>query len=116
MNNEEYINDIRDLFDNLKSFQTIDDIPDIPYFKDKKLYEEIIVKNLLRCGAIPIDQLEIGKKYKGTCRNTSEAIWNGKEFEYERYKWGMSYIDTIHHFQDDDGYDVFVPIEKIINT
>lgn len=57
--------------------------------------------------------LVIGEKYSGICRNTSEAVWNGKVFEYKRYKFGFYYDDTINHYEDDDGYDVFVPFEKI---
>ena len=81
--------------------------------KDKKQYEEIIVKNLIRCGAIPKEQLEVGKTYLGTCRNFSKAVWNGIEFEGKRYKFGMWQDDTINHFQDDNGYDLFVPIKKL---
>lgn len=62
---------------------------------------------------IPKKDLVVGKKYSGICRNTSEAVWNGKEFEYKRYKFGFIYDDTINHYEDDDGYDVFVPFEKI---
>ena len=89
------------------------DLPDVPIVKDKKQYEDIIVKNLIRCGAIPKEQLEVGKTYLGTCRNFSKAVWNGIEFEGKRYKFGMWQDDTINHFQDDDGYDLFVPIKKL---
>ena len=100
-------------FNNMKPFESIDDIPDIPMMDTSEEYEEIVVKNLIRCGAIPKEQLEVGARYAGSCRNFSEAVWNGKEFEGKRYKWGMWEDDTINHFQDDDGYDVFVPIKKI---
>ena len=61
---------------------------------------------------IPKKDLIIGEKYSGICRNTSEAVWNGKVFEYKRYKFGFFYDDTINHYEDDDGYDVFVPFER----
>ena len=103
-----------DYWNNLKPFEgNPDRIPDVPIVKDKKQYEEIIVKNLIRCGAIPKEQLEVGKTYLGTCRNFSKAVWNGIEFEGKRYKFGMWQDDTINHFQDDDGYDLFVPIKKL---
>lgn len=102
-----------DYFNNLKPFETVDDIPDIPVMDTPEEYEELIVKNLIRCGAIPKDQLEVGATYAGSCRNASEATWNGKDFDYRRYKWGMWQDDRINHFQDDDGYDVFVPIRKL---
>lgn len=35
-----------------------------------------------------------------------------KKFVYERYKFGFTYKDSVNHFQDDDGYDLFVPIKE----
>lgn len=64
---------------------------------------------------IPKDELEIGKEYNGECRNASKAIWNGKKFIYQRYKFGSTYSEEINHYEDDDGYDVFVPIKEINN-
>lgn len=61
---------------------------------------EVITKN----------ELEIDKEYFGNCRNSSTAIWKGEHFEYQRYKWGTYYTDEINHYEDDDGYDVFVPV------
>lgn len=102
-----------ELFNNLKPFESEDDIPDIPIMDTPEEYEEVVVRNLIRCGAIPKDRLEVGARYLGTCRNFNTAVWNGTEFEGRRYKWGMWEDDTINHFQDDDGHDVFVPIRKI---
>ena len=65
---------------------------------------------------IPKKDLIIGQKYGGNCRNSYEAVWNGKVFEYKRYKFGFWEDDTIEHYEDDDEryhYDVFVPFEKI---
>lgn len=59
---------------------------------------------------IPKNKLIIGEEYCGICRNSSKAIWNGEEFEYKRYKLGSYYTDYINHYEDDDGYDLFVPI------
>lgn len=100
-------------FDKLEPFENEDDIPDIPKVKDKELYERYIVKNLIRCGAIPKDQLVVGKTYLGSCRNTSKATWKGTFFVYDRYKNYSYYEDEINHFQDDDGYDLFVPIKQL---
>jgi hypothetical protein len=100
-------------FNRLKPFETVDDIPDIPRVKDPHIYEEVIVKNLIRCGAIPKDKLEVGATYEGNCRNFEEARWDGKVFWGKRYKFGEWQEDKINHFQDDNGYDLFVPIKKI---
>lgn len=90
-----------------------DFVPDVPVMKNKEDYENYVVKNYIRCGAISIDKLEDGCTYYGHCRNASEAVWNGHKFTYMRTKWGYTYPEDINHFQDDDGYDVFVPIKKI---
>jgi hypothetical protein len=87
-----------------------DDIPSIPIV-DKEKYEEIIIPNIIRCGGIPKKDLLVGKTYIGSCRNASEATWDGEKFTYMRTKFGYTYPEKINHFQDDDGYDVFVPIK-----
>jgi len=108
---EKNIKLIEESFNTLKPFQSEADIPDIPIV-DKDVYGSIIVPNLIRCGAIPKSELLVGKTYIGSCRNSSEAVWNGSVFEYERHKWGTIYTDTINHFQDDDGHDLFVPVKE----
>lgn len=85
-------------------------IPEPPIL-DKEMYDKYVIPNFIRCGAIPKDKLIIGKTYIGNCRNASEAVWNGKVFTYKRTKFGCTYDEDINHFQDDDGYDVFVPIK-----
>ena len=97
-------------FKTLKPFKNLYDIPDIPHV-DKKTYNEIIIPNLVRCGAIPKKDLIIGKTYIGECHNASEAVWNGHTFVYERYKFGDTFDEEINHFEDVDGYDLFVPIK-----
>lgn len=91
-------------------FKNEEDIPSIPIVLPKD-YEEVIVPNIIRCGGIPKDELIAGKTYIGDCRNATEAVWDGEKFTYMRTKFGNTYPETINHFQDDDGYDVFVPIK-----
>ena len=66
-----------------------------------------------QCRAIPKSELRNGITYRGECRNASEAIWDVDKFVYIRHKFGSSYPEEINHYEDDDGYDVFVPIEII---
>lgn len=105
---------IEKIIEDLKSMQTFTDdyIPSLPKL-DPELYRKYVVPNFIRCGAIPKDRLVKGKTYFGNCRNSNTATWNGNEFEYERYKFGSSFNETINHFEDDDGYDLFVPIREI---
>lgn len=63
---------------------------------------------------IPKSELIVGKTYYGYCRNAIKAFWTGYYFTYERYKFGSIYIEAINHYEDDDGYDVFVPVMKCI--
>ena len=105
-------NSIIEFFENLEPFNTIDDIPDIPIV-EKEIYNDYIVPNLIRCGAIPKEKLIVGKCYEGSCRNASNAVWNGEKFTYGRTKFGYTYDEDINHFQDDDGFDLFVPLKEI---
>lgn len=102
-----------------KRFETPDDVPLIPNFNPDRvpnageLMQEVQNK-MIELGAIPKDKLIVGHTYLGECRNATKAIWkeNGK-FEYMRTKFGYTYPEEINHFQDDDGYDLFVPIKDI---
>lgn len=62
---------------------------------------------------IPKSELIVGQTYLGVCRNAENAIWKGERFEYYRNKFGSWYKEEINHFEDDDGYDVFVPMEVL---
>lgn len=63
---------------------------------------------------IPKSKLIAGQKYKGHCRNTDEATWNGEVFVYEHTEWhGNTYTETIHCPEDDDVYDVFYAQEPL---
>ena len=88
-----------------------DYVPSVPKMKTTEDYEEYVVKNYIRCGAIPKKDLIIGQTYLGDCRNASEATWNGKVFIYKRRKFNLEYEEEINHFEDDDGYDLFVPLK-----
>ena len=77
----------------------------------EKEYQEIVILNLIRCGAIPKKDLIVGRTYIGECRNASEAEWNGEVFIYQRHKFHLVYPEEINHFEDDDGSDLFVPIK-----
>lgn len=106
----------KSFWDGLEPFKDQYDIPDIPIFEnddEKKFYNDIVIPNLIRCGAIPKKDLEIGAEYIGDTRNTDTARWNGKVFEYTRHKMGFTFTDTVNHFEDDNGYALFVPLKKI---
>ena len=95
------------------NFETEDDVPELPVWSEEEMKKYVWPK-LFQYGAIPIDKLIVGHTYLGHCRNAHKAIWkNNGKFEYIRYKFGYTYPEEINHFQDDDGYDVFVPIKDL---
>lgn len=59
------------------------------------------------------DELIVGKEYRGHCRNADRAVWTGKNFEYERSKFGDVYKDHVVHPADDCGFDVFMPLRSL---
>ena len=126
MNNKDNINNLKDqsdcnnenntkmMIDHLQTMKpfTDDYIPEPP-ITTPELYQNYVIPNFIRCGAIPKDKLVVGKTYFGSCRNADKAIWLGDKFEYTRNKFGASYQEKINHFEDDDGFDLFVPIREI---
>ena len=88
--------------------------PNIPVVSQEE-YNTIIIPNLIEWGAIPKSQLTVGKTYKGYCRNADKAVWLGDKFEYNRYKFGITFKERINHFEDDNGYDLFVPYKELEN-
>lgn len=76
--------------------------------KDEMLF---VQTELIKHGAIPLNKLEVDKTYIGCCRNANEAVWKGEYFIYQRYKFGLTFPEKINHFQNDNGYDVFVPFK-----
>lgn len=99
------------LIKHLEEMKPFDDkyIPSPPII-DKETYDKYVIPNFVRCGAIPTEKLIVGKKYYGSCRNASVAVWLGDKFEYQRTKFGSTFSETINNFDNDDGYDLFVPI------
>jgi len=95
---------LKEYWDNLKPFKVEEDIPNLP-----NPIEQYQVDKLIECGSIPKDEVQIGVYYYGKCRNSDVAMWDGQEFQYMRYKFGWRQ-DKINHFEDDNGYDLFVPI------
>ncbi len=57
--------------------------------------------------AIPKKDLVKGAYYIGTCRNAQIARWDGEKFWHWRPKWGSRFIESIHHREDEEVFDVF---------
>lgn len=106
---EERKNHIREYWERLPKFEHPDDVPELPRVGEKE-WMEFYIPKLLAAGAIPKKDLVIDQVYIGEHRRATAARWNGKEFVYNRTKFNWTYEDTCNHFEDDDGYALFVPI------
>jgi len=92
----------------LQPFKDVKDIPTLPRV-DEKEWKEFYVPKLIELGAIPKKDLVVGEYYIGDHRCTTIAKWNGNVFEY--WKWEFFPMeDECNHFEDDDGFALFVPI------
>lgn len=103
---------IRDYWENeLPKFINPEDIPELPRV-DEKEWKEFYVPKLIEAGAIPKKDLIHGQIYIGQHRNTRVARWNQEtnKFDHMRYKFGWI-EDDCNHFEDDDGFALFVPIK-----
>lgn len=95
-------------------------IADILSFADKfskRLMPEEI-EQLHAFGLIRKIDLKDGHYYFGKCRNASVAMWNHKDqcFLYMRTKFEHRFVDRICHPEDDDGYDLFLPVAEVTPT
>lgn len=66
-------------------------------------------------GAIPKAKLVDGAYYYGRCRNADVSRWcaaRGK-FTYMRTKFGKAFPEDINHYEDDNDFDLFVPVALV---
>jgi hypothetical protein len=97
-------------WNNLKPFVDEKDVPGLPRV-EKKEWDEFYVPRLLKAGALDKKDLVDGTWYYGSYRNSIYGKWNAEkqEFGLWRYKFGWMW-DTCNHFQDDNGFALFVPL------
>jgi len=71
-----------------------------------------------RIGAISKSELVDCAQYLGVCRNAYVAKWlaDKNKFVYLRTKFGKTFAEEINHPEDDDGYDLFIPYEKLCSS
>lgn len=64
-------------------------------------------------GMLRKSDLVDGAYYYGRCRNADVAKWDAttQEFTYQRTKFGKTFPETIKHPEDDNGFDLFIPVE-----
>jgi hypothetical protein len=101
---------VKEYWENLPKIITPNDVPELPRV-DNQEWKDFYVPKLIEAGAIGKDDLIEGQIYIGEHRRANVAKWNGKEFIYNREKFGNVYEDKCNHFEDDDGFALFVPIK-----
>lgn len=89
-------------------------IPELPAENDPETWKNFYCAKLIEAGAIEKKNLVDGKFYAGDHRRATIARWNFEKnrFEYWRTKFNARYIDYCNHFEDDDGFALFVPIKE----
>lgn len=104
----------REHWENLPKFERPDQVPILPTGIPPEEWKGYYVKKLIEAGAFPKEDLEDCGYYLGDHRRAKVARWNGEKglFEYWRWKVGNRFIDECNHFEDDDGFALFVPIRK----
>lgn len=97
----------------IKPFKKAEDVPDLPRAETKEEWKKFFVPIIIEKGGIPKKDLIDGIWYYGDHRRCTIAKWNNKDnqFDYLRYKFGY-FWDNCNHFEDDDGFALFVPIRK----
>jgi hypothetical protein len=100
---------VKEYWENLPKINTPRDVPELPSV-DIQEWKDYYVPKLIEAGAIPKKDLVEGQYYIGEHRNAQVAKWNGKEFVYMRTKFKYVFEDTCNHFEDDDGFALFIPI------
>ena len=103
---------MREYWETLKPFTGVNDIPNLPRIETDE-WKNFYVPKLIGAGAIPKKDLIDGQFYAGDHRNATIAKWDAdkNKFIYMRTKWNSTYEDDCNHFEDDDGYALFVPIK-----
>jgi len=73
------------------------------------------IESAVANGMLRKADLKDGWMYEGSCRNSSVASWNAERqrFYYIRTKFGQRFSEEINHPEDDNGFDLFIPIREI---
>ena len=101
-------------WNNLPKIEKAADIPELPHVDDPEEWNNFYVVKLIEAGAIPKRLLKDGAYYLGDHRRATVARWCAEKnkFEYWRTKFTARFIDECNHFEDDDGFALFVPIRE----
>jgi len=101
---------IKEYWMELNKFESNDDVPELP-----NPLTEFYIKRLIELGAIPKSKLQDGIWYYGDYRRASFGKWSEEDEKFHIYRWKFGWRkDECNHFEDDDGFALFVPL-RVIN-
>ena len=89
------------------------------YGKSSSLKPDFVVRleGYMGKSAIPKSELIHNEYYFGECRNATVAQWNAKHQDFTYIRSGHhkndQFLESINHYEDDDGCDLFVPFERV---
>lgn len=71
-----------------------------------------VLEKLENLGMVAKRDLVDGVYYYGSCRNARVVKWDkdSNMFWYMRHKFGHVFKESICHPEDDDGFDLFMPV------
>lgn len=100
------------LWTNLPKFEAIHQVPQLPQVEDPEVWKNFYVVKLIEAGAIPKSLLKDQEYYIGDHRRAQVAQWRAEKnkFVYMRSKFNNVFEDECNHFEDDNGFSLFVPI------
>ena len=98
---------IREYWEELKPFEKASDVPHLPHMN------HYFVNRLIQLGALSKIVLEDGVWYYGNYRNSELGKWSAKDQKFLLWRWKLGWRpDDCNHFEDDDAFDLFVPLRK----
>lgn len=81
-----------------------------------KVPRQFDIQDYYDAGVVKKDDLIDGVYYQGICRNADVAKWDKQNncFWYMRFKFHPPMLtEAINHMADDNGYDLFMPFQKL---
>lgn len=95
----------REYWNGLKKFTEPVDVPKLPI-----PLTDFHVRRLKELGAMAKGQLVTDQWYIGDHRCVTVARWDGSRFTYIKQEFNFRFFEECNHFEDDDGYSLFVPL------
>lgn len=64
---------------------------------------------------IATEKLVAGGVYEGQSRNSTYALWDGKQWHAKRTKFGHTFLEHIDYIGSNSEYDLFIPYKQVFD-